>query len=317
MVAAAETVSAVIPSRNRPALVGRAVRSALEQTLRSIEVIVVIDGPDEPTLRELARIDDPRLRVTSLAESVGAQEARNVGVREASGPWVAFLDDDDEWLPEKLERQVEAARASKWAHPIVSCALISRTPTGDVVWPRRGPSPGETIAEYLFLRDRTELSEIRLQTSTLMASKELLTRVPWRRGIHDEWDMLLRAAALEGAGLAFVAEPLAIWHSDAGRERLSWNQVGGWRTSAAWFRSVHSLVGRPAYASFLLSNLSLWARYEGDWKAFFGLPWEAIRLGRPTFSGLVAHAGRWVLPPAFRKFLKTAPLPRRTDIEGQ
>lgn len=294
---------------------GRAVRSALEQTLRSIEVIVVVDGPDEPTLRELARIDDPRLRVTSLAESVGAQEARNVGVREARGPWVAFLDDDDEWLPEKLERQVEAARASKWAHPIVSCALISRTPAGDVVWPRRGPSPGETIPEYLFLRDHTELSEIRLQTSTLMASKELLTRVPWRRGVHDEWDLLLRAAALEGAGLAFVAEPLAIWHSDAGRERLSWQEIGGWRTSAAWLRSVHSLVGRPAYASHLLSTLSLWARHEGDWKAFFGLPWEAIRFGRPTLSGLVAHAGRWVLPQAVRKFLKTAS-PRRTDIEG-
>ena len=253
----------------------------------------------------------------SLAESVGAQEARNIGVSESSGPWVAFLDDDDEWLPEKLERQLEAARASKWALPIVSCGLISRTRAGDAVWPRRGPSPGETVSEYLFLRDHTELSEIRLQTSTLMVARELLTRVKWRRCAHDEWDLLLRAAALEGAGLAFVAEPLAIWHSDAGRERLSWNLTGGWRTSAEWFRSVHSLVGRPAYASFLLSTLSLWARDAGDWKAFFGLPWEAIRLGRPTLSGLVAHAGRWVLPPAFRKFLTTVLLPRRTDIEGQ
>ena len=305
-------MSAVIPSRNRPELVGRAVRSALEQTLRSVEVVVVLDGPDERSVRELAQVDDPRLRVVELRESVGAQEARNVGVRESKGAWIAFLDDDDEWRPEKLERQLEAARASTWAHPIVSCSLISRTPSGDVVWPRRSPSPGETVSEYLFLRHHTEVSEIRLQTSTLMARRELLTRVPWRPGAHDEWDLLLRAAALEGAGLVFVAEPLTIWHSDAGGERLSHGLRGGWRSSAEWFRSVRPLVGRATYASHLLSTLSLWARNSGDWKAFFSLPWEAVRLGRPTLRGLLAHGGRWILPRPLRQSIKASWLPLRT-----
>lgn len=299
----AEMVTAVIPTRNRPQLVPRAVRSCLGQTVRDIEVIVVIDGPDEQTAKALARIDDPRLRVVALDESVGAQEARNVGVRAASGTWIAFLDDDDEWLPGKLERQLEAARQSTWPHPLVSCGLIERTPERDFEWPRRKPGQTESVPEYLFLRSSSESGEIRLQTSTLMTTKALLTRVPWRKCPNDEWDLLLRAAATEGVGLIFVPEPLAVWHSDAGLQRLSL-QGGTWRRNAAWFHSVRALVGRRPYASFLLSTMSTWARGERDWPAFFGIPWEALRNGSPRPADMLAHAGRWVLPRPLRRLLK-------------
>jgi glycosyltransferase involved in cell wall biosynthesis len=302
MAPVAEMVSVVIPSRNRPTVVGRAVRSALNQTFQCIEVIVVIDGPDQKTVQALAQFNDPRLRVVSLEESVGAQGARNIGVWESHGPWVAFLDDDDEWLPTKLERQLEAARASRWAHPLVSCGLISRAPEGDIEWPRREPVNSESVADYLFLRKNSEMGEIRLQTSTLMTTKALLTRVPWRKVPNDEWDLLLRASIVEGVGLAFAPGALAIWHSDCGVERLSHKGMT-WRHNAEWFYSVRALVGPRAYASFLLSTLSTWARHERDWPAFFGIPWEAVRHGRPTLSGILAHFGRWLLPRPLREFL--------------
>ncbi len=95
-------VSVVIPTRNRPHLVGRAVRSALAQTLDAIEVIVVVDGPDEATLQALRQIDDARLRVKTLPRNLGPGEARNAGVGEAQSRWIAFLDDDDEWFPRNL-----------------------------------------------------------------------------------------------------------------------------------------------------------------------------------------------------------------------
>lgn len=294
----------VIPTKNRPELVGRAVQSALRQTLSSIEVLVVVDGRDDATSQALALVDDPRLRVTALPESVGAQEARNIGVKASTGRWVAFLDDDDEWLPEKLERQIEVARASAFEHPIVSCEIISRWEHGDLVREGRDPRPGETIPEYIFLRNPLELSEIRLQTSTIFTTRDLLTRVPWRRCAHDEWDLLLRAAATPGVGLEFVPQPLAIWHSDAGRERLSYKLGGTWRVSLEWFRSVRPLVGERAYASFLLSTLSVWARNSRDRKAFFDLPLEAVRHGRPSPTALLAHAGRWILPKTLRQAVK-------------
>lgn len=299
----AEIVSVVIPSRNRPGFVGRAVRSALNQTFGCIDVIVVIDGPDEKTVQALAEIDDPRLRVVCLERSVGAQEARNVGVRESHGPWVAFLDDDDEWLPTKLERQIEAARVSRWRHPLVSCGLIARAPAGDTEWPGREPADLESVAEYLFLRKRSEMNDIRLQTSTLLTTKALLMRVPWRAVPNDEWDLLLRASNVEDVGLAFAPGPLAIWHSDCGAERLSHKGIT-WRRNGDWFHSVRAMVGPRAYASFLLSTLSTWARGERDWPAFFGIPWEAIRHGHPTVFDILAHTGRWLLPRSLREFLK-------------
>ena len=298
-----EMVSVVIPSKNRPELVGRAVRSALKQTCQRIEVIVVIDGPDQRAVQTLAKINDPRLRVVGLEASVGAQEARNIGVRMARGPWVAFLDDDDEWLPTKLARQLDAVRAARWPHPLVSCGLIAETPEGNFEWPRREPNDLKSLAEYLFLRKMHEKDEIRLQTSTLMTTKALLMSVPWRKCLHDEWDLLLRASAAEGTGLVFASGTLVIWHSDSGTDRLG-QKTGQLRRQIEWFHSVRDLVGPRPYASFLLSTISSWSRNERDWLAFFRLPWNAIRHGSPTLSDILLHAGIWLLPRPARKFIK-------------
>ncbi len=94
-------ISTVIPTRYRPLLVERAVKSVLAQTFQEIEVIVMIDGSDASTRAALAKIDDPRLKCVELQISGGAAAARNAGVSQAVGEWIAFLDDDDEWLPQK------------------------------------------------------------------------------------------------------------------------------------------------------------------------------------------------------------------------
>jgi glycosyltransferase involved in cell wall biosynthesis len=85
-------VSAVIPTRGRPELLRRAVRTALAQTLRELEVVVVIDGVDPAThlvVEELAR-QDPRVRQITLSSSVGGSDARNRGVDAAVGEWITM-----------------------------------------------------------------------------------------------------------------------------------------------------------------------------------------------------------------------------------
>ena len=116
------TVSVVIPTRNRPDLVVRAVRSALEQTFGDLEVVVIMDGPDAATKAALAKIHDIRLRSLELPLSLGGAAARNAGVRAATGEWIAFLDDDDEWLAGKLARQLEVAHESEAPEPIIFSA---------------------------------------------------------------------------------------------------------------------------------------------------------------------------------------------------
>ncbi|TMM39790.1 MAG: glycosyltransferase family 2 protein [Actinobacteria bacterium] len=119
-------VSVVIPTRLRPALVPRAVCSALAQALTDIEVVVVIDGPDPDTREVLAAIADPRLRIVELERSGGAPAARNVGVDHARAAWTALLDDDDEWLPEPGPRRHLRVRRVQGAH----AAVPARTTPG-------------------------------------------------------------------------------------------------------------------------------------------------------------------------------------------
>lgn len=98
-------VSVVIPSYQHAAYVKRAVESVLEQTVTDIEVIVVDDGSTDGTPDVVAAIRDPRLQLVRLAEN-RREHARNRALGMATGRYVAFQNSDDEWLPEKLARQL-------------------------------------------------------------------------------------------------------------------------------------------------------------------------------------------------------------------
>ncbi len=100
------TVSVVIPTYNRPDLIPRAVRSVLAQTFQDFEIVVVDDGTEQRAEEAVKALGDSRVRYIAHEKSLGAPVARNRGVREARASLVAFLDDDDEWLPQKIEQQV-------------------------------------------------------------------------------------------------------------------------------------------------------------------------------------------------------------------
>jgi glycosyltransferase involved in cell wall biosynthesis len=105
-----ENVSAIIPTYHRPTEVVRAVQSVLAQSHRPVEIIVVVDGRDDATVRTLRSMNERTLRVLVPDRNLGNASARNFGVSHATGEWVAFLDDDDLWMPDKLQVQLEAAR---------------------------------------------------------------------------------------------------------------------------------------------------------------------------------------------------------------
>ncbi|WP_017721983.1 glycosyltransferase family 2 protein [Kamptonema formosum] len=299
-----EMVSVVIPSRNRPHLASRAVRSALGQTLKSIEVIVVVDGPDRATVKELKQIEDPRLKVIALPVNVGASAARNAGVGAAKGAWIAFLDDDDEWLPQKLDRQLELATHSCHAFPVVASCLIARNPKGEFVWPRRLPAPSEPLSEYLFARNSLFVGEGFIQTSTFFTKKELLKKLPFQKNLprHEDWDWLLRVSALEGVGLEFVPEPVAIWNTELGRKSLS--NINDWQYSLDWIRSVRNLVTRRAYSGFIVTVVSPQASLQRDWKVFWPLLREAVRFGQLRPTDYLLYLAMWLLPQDVRQQIR-------------
>ena len=140
--ASSPLVSVIIPTLHRPTLLKRALESVFRQTWRELEVIVVVDGPDPDTVAVLKTVDDPRLRVIQNPRSLTAAGARNAGIDLAKGEWIAFLDDDDEWMPEKLTKQL--AYAEGHGPALITCLSCVVTSGGSFVRPAgnlRQPSP--------------------------------------------------------------------------------------------------------------------------------------------------------------------------------
>lgn len=298
-------VSVVIPTHGRPDLVGRAVQSCLAQTLRDIEVLVILDGPDKGTVDALAQIRDPRLRVEVLEKNQGPSAARNRGVELAGGEWVAFLDDDDEWIETKLSIQYRVAIESQLRYPIVSCRFLARTDRGDLLWPRRLPDPGESLNEYLFCQRTLMGGEGMVLPSTILARVELLRIVPFNPSIrrHHDVDWLLKAIQVPGTGVEFPSEPgpLAIWHMESGHGRIS--DFPDWKQSLQWVQENPGLLSGKTLGAFLLTWASLSGARTRDWDAFHTLLLEALRTGKPRAIDLASHFVIWFVPENLRRVI--------------
>jgi glycosyltransferase involved in cell wall biosynthesis len=111
-------VTVVIPTYNRSMLVMDAIASVLAQSYTNWELIVADDGSEDDTVEKIRSIADPRVRLLVLPHCGNIATVRNAGVRAGSGPWIAFLDSDDLWIPEKLETQLIllAGAGKRWSY---------------------------------------------------------------------------------------------------------------------------------------------------------------------------------------------------------
>lgn len=105
-------VSIVLPTFNRASLLPRAISSILAQTFSNFELIIVDDGSTDNTAEVVKEFTDPRIIFIPLGKNYGGSYARNQGIKAACAEFVAFLDSDDEWLPEKIELQIARLQAS-------------------------------------------------------------------------------------------------------------------------------------------------------------------------------------------------------------
>ncbi len=207
------SVTVVIPTHNRPALVSRAVKSVLQQSIRPKEIIVVDDGSDAQTQDAINSMVTllPNLRVIRLDPSEGASSARNVGIAAATSELVAFLDDDDEWMPGKLERQLLAYTNR---NSIVTCGAVVMT--GDNRR-RSGHRAGAISLRRLLWEN------VAGETSRLLASTTLCRATLFDSELPSGQDFDFVARALEqGNNLVMVDEALVRIHKHCG-PRISTN----------------------------------------------------------------------------------------------
>ena len=202
-------VSIVIPVYNRAALVGRALASALDQSWRNVEIIVVDDASTDDLAAALSKFPDSRLRCLRHEANRGAAAARNTGIGAARGEYVAFLDSDDWWLPGKIACQVAAMRRQPTEVAGHVCAFGYRKP---------GQRPRRIGGEW----NETSFARAQLFGCTFGPGTTLLCRraVFAEIGGFDEelrrledWDWMLRLAA---AGYRLLAGREVLAEVEAG-----------------------------------------------------------------------------------------------------
>jgi glycosyltransferase involved in cell wall biosynthesis len=257
-------VTVVIPTHNRPALMRRALSSVIEQDYAGgIEVIVVFDRcePEHSLEREDAT---RRVRVLSNTRTPGLAGSRNTGILAATADYVAFLDDDDFWLPTKLSRQLSALAREPDAD--FSTTAMTVDCQGNHTVRRVG-------ASYVHHRDLIRSRMAMLHSSSFLARRAALTgriglvdeSLP--RSMAEDWDLLLRAS--QQRPIVHVDEPLV---------RVTWGGASyfaqQWATRNAaqlWLLAQHPLIAEDRRgAGRAYGNLAVGCAAQGQ-------PGQAVR----------------------------------------
>jgi glycosyltransferase involved in cell wall biosynthesis len=290
-------VSVIIPTLDRPKLLLRAIDSVLRQTHHEIEVIVVVDRPSSETFAAVRTVSDFRLRLIVNPYPTTAGGARNVGAGHAAGEWIAFLDDDDEWLPNKLELQLAFAAGRPPA--LFTCLSRIVTPSGTYVWPRVIFDNSNPIDEYLF--DRVWGG---IQTSSFLLPRKLFEKVRFNiESPHDDWEFVLRLSKEAGAPIETVPDVLVINYFEEARPSLT-ARSSSWLNSLRWIEGLRPIVTRRAYSGFCLGAVGSRAAREGAYKAFPDLLRRAFRDGSPGLRQILPFLAYWLIPLGIQRQLR-------------
>jgi glycosyltransferase involved in cell wall biosynthesis len=197
-------VSIVIPTRDRPSLLLESLRYVLRQSGVELEVLVVDDGSATPVAEAVLALADARVKVLTNETVTGVGAARNRGLEAAIGDWVAFLDDDDLWAPDKLERQLAAARGQRrnWAFG----GAVAIDERHEIIAGSLPPSPEEAVARLPYR------NIVPAGASNVVARKSLLSKVgPFDATLRHmaDWDLWIRLAQ-QGAP-AVVTQPVVAY----------------------------------------------------------------------------------------------------------
>lgn len=244
-------ISVVIPYYNRERYIDEAVQSVLAQTLKPLEIIIVNDCSRESSRRFLDRYAGV-CKIVDLTKNVGLAASRNVGIRAARGRFIALLDDDDVWLPRKLEQQhkyMEEHQEYSGVHTAV-WAMFPQQP--DVFYSRFGPGP-MTLAQAL-------TNDYWVIPSTMMFRTEVVRALggfdpPFRQ--CEDRDFIIRFCAA-GYQIGGIQEPLARLRRE-GHDSLTaryWRIFRAdlrmcWKHKAVYFRAY----GLSGIVSFVLEKL--------------------------------------------------------------
>lgn len=285
-----QLISVVLPTYNRSNSIVPSVQSVLRQSWTDLELIIVDDGSEDDTVDVVRQIDDPRIKLVCMEQNSGPSAARNRGIKEARGEWVAFQDSDDEWLPNKLANQM--VRIAKMGPSCIAayCGMAVENPPQENGEPRttvRYVPPSTTQRTEGNIVD-TLFATSTVSTQTLIARRDALHDA----GYFDEtlqaledWDLSIRLA--DRGDFAFVDQILVIQRfsdNSITRDRRKWAKARA-RMIA---KHVERLQTKPEILSQQYRVLAGEYRREGMFEEAI----EAMRAARQAAPG---NLSLWLL----------------------
>jgi len=250
-------VSAIITTHNRSTLLRRAIESVLSQTYTEIECIVVDDKSTDDTKEVCASYPSVQYIYIPPEESKGGNYARNKGIYVSKGEYVAFLDDDDAWMPTKIEEQMNVAQSSKCNLIYCGWRVEDIAKNGEITY----------IDELPHTNGRGDFSKriferIPATTSELLINRELIMQV----GCFDEnlkfwqeYELLIRLA--QETPFDYANAPLIIYRRDQNDEHRLTNKYEGWKQSVNYISKKHrNLISDLSYIQRL--RFRLYVSYE-------------------------------------------------------
>ena len=200
-------ISVIIPAYNRASTITRCIESVLSQTYPVNEIIIIDDHSTDDTIELLNKFGDT-ISILSTEKRSGAQTARNIGIKAAKSNWIAFLDSDDEWLPNKIEKQIAALKTIN-NNPMTvvhgDCYIKSIDSDDTKHW-KLDKIAGKNIYKQLLTKSGTFFPAILTSKKALLKINLLDENVP---SFH-EWDTAIRLAKF--CRFIHIEEPLFIYN---------------------------------------------------------------------------------------------------------
>jgi glycosyltransferase involved in cell wall biosynthesis len=251
-------VSVILPVHNRADVLGRAIESVIDQSLKEWELIVVDDGSTDDSVAVAKSFADPRIEIIELGTNRGGNTARNAGIRAAQAPLIAFLDSDDTYLSEKLE-MVVAEFARRPELDLLVDSFVKVQPSGKRVT-RKNPviQDRNTLRKALFQRLLWKA------TPSITVKRDVASRVMFDETLKrlQDFDFLIRAS--QDANCAATDQVLWVKYWDAGAISAQDNMIPA---------NIELVRRHPEYLSVrdyrpglaYILRLSLWRRLKkGD-----------------------------------------------------
>lgn len=232
-------VSVILPTYNRANMVGRAVKSVLGQSYDNLELIVVDDASSDHTKKVIQEFDDNRLKYIRHDENQGQAAAENTGIGRSTGEYIAFIDDDVEWLPSKVKNQVDAMNNAPESVGAVHCGYYNQF-NGYLREGNISTIEGNIYRDLL-------LKNISITTSKLLIKRQCLEECgTWDESLPGfiDYDLCLRIA--KEYEFIVVPKPLVVSHSHS-QPRISTGWKSSWKNMDAiiekWGDEMKAQIG--------------------------------------------------------------------------